>query len=954
MPIAVDWQDDAPKADYQSIPREEPATEMVSLSVKDRPLSKDEIELADYKRNQLTQSRALTCYQILLVIACIVAYSGLFEGMGWLKHPDKHKLAQRPKIGINSVNSLAEAFVVDKKSGAMSYPDLVYFQFPDTAGQMWFGDEHGQWLWTHGALYASLPSSLLHAISAGMMDPVYYTIMLKQPEPDSECTQLHGDKTKCLYELLGTDQVDLKKRLPSDGFFAFQHRDDTDFWQLKVNTGVGRGLLLVPRTLEEMSGNVVGLTVMTLLGGICCTIALCYGAKSYAKQSQQSYLKEYIAQGLFLHNETEAAGYDQIQKEEIMMTEGDGNCHIDCDSSDDDNSSSDDEDEPTDEKVADARRKRLELRLMEMLNKEQGILHFVSNQVNGTSGQAQLPPIPGSTMAAIAPSMCELVVQRTQTTLAHILLLALSTLPVTMLNAAFMQGVAEFGYLGVDGGILAKGVILHTIRFMFMLSFILFNVLLVGLLLHYFFSEFDGERFPWLKRFTRSAFAKWLLVQWTGFSYLQFACFFMSALCVTFFIINALVGLLLHFFTNMFAVTAIFGTGAAVYANFKNLEGVINEVHSNISSASVIMENLKEGLTRRIVQLAVGEQKLVTDKRKLREMLIARGQISADTQGSDSWGQSVAAALTPGRLTKQEQAMLDDIEAKTEAMTAGFGKADDSGDGMVSREELQLQFGQITDNEWRSFDANGDGDCSIVEWQEIKMVRVQKGVLLVRSAFEHCVEKELSKHGFDKSRIIKYSFVGLILVIAVLLTFYFAMASANAFGAMAALISTIMSGAAIGFLNMPKKKNQVDPKVEKAIVQLNKALQKTIQQAVTDLVVQLRFFPVLIDIMHASIDEANEELQEAFAEKPKNLKVLAANMIKLAKDSVIAQQQKNKEAVIRKNEEWLTMEPEHVAAWENLSELGGGVVNGKKHSAEECLELLVKFKAKKLMDEDSM
>ena len=59
---------------------------------------------------------------------------------------------------------------------------------------------------------------------------------------------------------------------------------------------------------------------------------------------------------------------------------------------------------------------------------------------------------------------------------------------------------------------------------------------------------------------------------------------------------------------------------------------------------------------------------------------------------------------------------------------------------------------------------------------------VQKGVLTVRSAFEHCVEAELEKQGFGKARIIKYSGVGICVITLFLLMFYFAMDSANAFG----------------------------------------------------------------------------------------------------------------------------------------------------------------------------
>jgi hypothetical protein len=955
-----------------------PTGEAIELAVapakSPREKTPDEIKVEEFKKEQLTRSRVHTCYQILLTLGCIIAYSVLFTEMGWLTHIDKYDLPQHPPRGANSVNSLIEAFVVDKKSGAMSYPDIVYFQFPDEH-QLWFGETHGQWMWCHGALYAALPSALLHGISAGMMDPVYYTTMLAKPEPDSECLKVGGDRTACLYELVGVNekgkpfgnespQVDLKKRLPADGYFAFVMRESTDLWKIKLNTGVGRGLHLVPKTMSSLAGSVEGLTFMSLLFGIAISVVICAAANSYAKSRQRNYLREYIAQGLFLHNEKEAAEYDLIQQEEIMMEdkgEDEEAWEYEANSSDDDSS---DEEDQSNEAVAQRRRERMERRMMDTLNKEQGVLHFVGNQVNGTGGVA-IPPMAGSTIENIGPTVFDQLMQRTQTTLAHIALLALSCLPVTLFRVLYFQGVDRFGYLGMDSGILGTDYVIHTVRFMFLLSFALFNILLVGLMLHYFFAEFDGERFPWLKQFTRSPFAKWLLVQWTGFSYLQFACFFMSVLVTVVFIINAAIGLLLHFFTNMFMVTALLGTGAAIYANFQNLEGVINEVHSNISSSSVIMEDLKEGLTRRIVEITVSEQKMITDKKALKERLIAKGLLDPNVESTSAWSSSCAAALTPGRMDEEDQALYDAIEEKQAKMTAGFSKADDSGDGLVTREELELQFGKISSDEWLAFDENDDGDCSIEEWQKIKVKRAQKMVLTVRSAFQNCVEKELGKQGFDKSRIIKLTMVGSVVIVAVLITLYFAMDAANAFGAMAAMVSSMMGGAAIGFLNMPKKKGKVDPKIEKAIAQLNKALQKTIQNAVETLAHNLRFFPVLIEIMDNSIKESEDELAETFASADPKLKKVSQQMVDTARKSLAAQKVKNNEATKVANEIELAQDPENQLAWENLAELGRDQmkekdtkkklfqISDKKYSIDDCFAKMEELSEKKLAASDS-
>ena len=380
--------------------------------------------------------------------------------------------------------------------------------------------------------------------------------MMPTPKPDSECLRKGGDATKCLYELLGNKQVDLKKRLPADGLFAFVQKKTMHLWKLKVNSGVGRGLLLVPKELSELSVSVFGLTVVTGLIGLGLAIVVTMACIQYASAKQRSFLKSYIAQGLFLHDEEQNRIYDRIQQEEIMKEEDDEECSIDVGSdvdSDegDDGSSSESDDDESDKQVAKRRKERMELRLVEAIGREQGVLHFVTNQVNGTSGQQMMPSMDGAAMAVVGPTAAEKCWTRTKENLAHIITLALSCLPVCLLRFFFSQGIAKFGSLGLSSGLIGHGVICHVIQFMFVLSFALFNVLLLGLVLHYFFHEFDGQRFPWLKALTRSKAAKWLLVQWVGFSYVQAICFFISVFVLVIFSLNAAVGLMLHFFTNM-------------------------------------------------------------------------------------------------------------------------------------------------------------------------------------------------------------------------------------------------------------------------------------------------------------------------------------------------------------------------------------------------------------------
>ena len=135
--------------------------------------------------------------------------------------------------------------------------------------------------------------------------------MMPVPKPDSECLRKGGDRTKCLYELLGTKQVDLKKRLPADGLFAFVQKNTMHLWKLKVNSGVGRGLLLVPKELSELSVSVFGLTVVTGLIGLGLAIVVTMACIQYASAKQRSFLKSYIAQGLFLHDEEQNRIYGE-------------------------------------------------------------------------------------------------------------------------------------------------------------------------------------------------------------------------------------------------------------------------------------------------------------------------------------------------------------------------------------------------------------------------------------------------------------------------------------------------------------------------------------------------------------------------------------------------------------------------------------------------------------------
>ena len=171
-------------------------------------------------------------------------------------------------------------------------------------------------------------------------------------------------------------------------------------------------------------------------------------------------------------------------------------------------------------------------------------------------------------------------------------------------------------------------------------------------------------------------------------------------------------------------------------------------------------------------------------------------------------------------MNREELELHKLITASAEGMAAGFDAADD-GDGLLTREELEQEFGLLEDEEWAAFDEDGSGSVSLEEWQRIKMTNVQKGVLVVRSAFESCMAKEMRKlgnrafllrvahahvwsEGFDMSRIVKWALVGVSVAAAALSLIYFAMKAANAIGAASAMVSSGMSAGLLWFMNKPQ------------------------------------------------------------------------------------------------------------------------------------------------------
>eukprot|EP00656_Telonema_subtile_P015498 TRINITY_DN18135_c0_g1_i2.p1 TRINITY_DN18135_c0_g1~~TRINITY_DN18135_c0_g1_i2.p1 ORF type:complete len:401 (-),score=106.31 TRINITY_DN18135_c0_g1_i2:47-1249(-) len=387
-------------------------------------------------------SRLLTAYQMGLVLAGMFLTLTLVEYFGWLNELLPVEVAEAgPPLDVNAAGSLSGSFVVDKR-GLTSYPDLVFFQFPGGEPH-WFGGEQGQWVWTHGILYAGAAPAALHALSGGILDPLYYTVSLRPPPKDSVCLRPHGNRTECCTELMSS-QVDVDKELPQDGYFAFVRAHDMDIWELKLNSGIGRGMVMIPRTFDELTGAITGLVVMIMIVALLMATGFALVCAKYATNMQRSYLRQYIAQGMFLHEESESELYDKISEEEMGSEDSSVlqgyEKHSDSESSDEE--AGGDHHHSSKRKKALSKQKRLERRLMEAIGEGQGTLHYISNTVNGAAPRAPVS-IGNSNMMMLGPSTYEQVIQRTQTTLAHVFVMCMSTMPQIIMYFLSLIHISE-------------------------------------------------------------------------------------------------------------------------------------------------------------------------------------------------------------------------------------------------------------------------------------------------------------------------------------------------------------------------------------------------------------------------------------------------------------------------------------------------------------------------------
>lgn len=113
---------------------------------------------------------------------------------------------------------------------------------------------------------------------------------------------------------------------------------------------------------------------------------------------------------------------------------------------------------------------------------------------------------------------------------------------------------------------------------------------------------------------------------------------------------------------------------------------------------------------------------------------------------------------------------------------------------------------------------------------------------------------------------------------------YLLMKSANAFGAISATVSSGMSAVAIAFFNMPEKDSKeplVNPKIQKAIAEINQHLNQMVQLAIGDLVQTLRHFPNCLSTIETSISQAETELLRKA--KSKEVKAVVETTLRTAR-----------------------------------------------------------------------
>lgn len=796
-------------------------------------LDGEDIGMANVRRSLMLR-RLLALYQVFLVITLTIIIWVLFDRYGMLEHAEsKHHYSMLGHASVeNRVSSFKDAFVHqtsagnDKTDAPASLPDLVFLLFPSSL--KWFGDEEGQWTWSHGVLYATMPTSLLHGISAGILDPTFVSAPFeKEVQTLSEhcITPLAdgGDRTSCLLDIIESQFSldDRKAGILKEGFFMYTANGHSTVWKLKLN--MHGEFVLKQKHLSYLERNIRALGVMVMFTAVIMASALTLLLQVQFTALHNAYLESYVYQGLFLHDPKHSGWYDETLREAVghwkaeKLFEGQTALpeHIEI------------------------LKRDINDKLMLKIKKEQGLLHVVSHGINSHIVKSPITSA-DSQMMQFAPSCYDQFVFRTQEVFFHVLVIMFTTLVTPQLfHCGFIKGLQAYGTHGMASGIFADKATYGWFHWAVGLNWYLNVGLMCCLVFHYIGAEFDGTFFPWLKPITRSKIFVYTFIKWQFFTEIQVFHIWITMLIFSLFLLAAAMGLVLHFFTNMFSFTAITATIVAVFSQFKDVMGKLDQVRLQVSHHQILMDTIHDHLMTQLLEMRVLASANLSDKHR--------------------------AVFMPALV-----------------------QIDSDHDGSVTRPEFEAKFGKLTDEEWLDIDnSSQDGVVNISEFEAFKRSKLQKSVLLVRSAFEHAVSQTLQEHGFSQWKII-LAVLSLLIAIALILgILVLLMKSANAVGAVSATVSSGISALSIALFNMnakskDKDEDGIDVKVEKAIDDINTRLNKMGGMAITDLVLMLRFFPQCIDTIGQGIEEAKAVLSLKVEHHDKKVQAFVMGSIECA------------------------------------------------------------------------
>eukprot|EP00656_Telonema_subtile_P004595 TRINITY_DN12099_c0_g1_i1.p1 TRINITY_DN12099_c0_g1~~TRINITY_DN12099_c0_g1_i1.p1 ORF type:complete len:600 (+),score=184.40 TRINITY_DN12099_c0_g1_i1:152-1951(+) len=472
----------------------------------------EEEEGDGFDRKHHPHDRLLTFYQVgLIVLVLVVWWSAMLMNHDMFDVRQGEYGLTPPALKEHNVETFQAAFQIPKtakKGAAQPDPDLIYLLTPGV--QSWFGGEEGSWVWSHGELYLMMPTAFLHAVSGTLMDPAYSTTEPPVEHPKMpQCFRApHGteDRLKCVEAFVGP-LVD-PKEAPKGGYFAFVTRHKMHIFHYETADGTSRFKPVEQSDIWKYTLMMVGTCVaVSLIGATSITVGLAYMAQHVHKE----YLKAYISKALFMHDVHHRALYDQILLEvhdEHHAEEAANAEHLDPE---------DHVDMHDDHPAVATAQKKIEKKLRHKIYETQGVLHVVSEYARG--GKSRKAGANPDLAAMAEPSLCSKLLERTQETLAHVLIMIVTCAPILVCNVLFKQGLVQFGSFAVDSGMLPNHTVVYYLHLFMLIASLICWILLCSLIFHYLCQEF-GEGHPgtvW-HSFSHNPAVHFFFTTWTGFS----------------------------------------------------------------------------------------------------------------------------------------------------------------------------------------------------------------------------------------------------------------------------------------------------------------------------------------------------------------------------------------------------------------------------------------------------